>query len=123
MTTWRSIALAFAALLPAAAPAQGIDWQTDYTAAMQQARTSGLPLLLFVVRPNDPACRQADEQTFRAAAVVQGVRGNFVPLRVERDRYEKLADDLSGQTYPTVLLATAKGRILDVHKGPLEAAA
>ena len=71
------------AVLLALLAQSGVDWRTDYTAAVAEAREKGRRLLVHFMMPGRPICRAMDEDTFARPEVVQGVRSKFVAVRLD----------------------------------------
>src|SRR5262249_9756660 len=110
--------------LAAACPdvsAQGLAWRTDYNAARREATATGRPIRLGIGTENCFWCRKLDATTFRVPAVLALVNSDFIPLRVDAEREPGLVQKLQIQSYPTLLLAAADGRIITVIEGYVEA--
>src|SRR5262245_61914281 len=109
-----------ATALVSSAPAAGIRWRTDYAAARQEALEKERPLLLDVVRDHCPWCTKLDSTTFVDPSVVAVAGERFVPLKIDAGRQPALAQALKIQSYPTLVVATPAGKILEMHSGYLE---
>jgi thioredoxin-like negative regulator of GroEL len=117
-------ALLALAALAAACPdlvAQGPAWRTDYNSARREATEKGRPILLDIGTENCFWCRKLDATTFRDPAVLALVNSDFIPLRVDAEREPGLVQRLQIQSYPTLVLAGADGRIITVIEGYVEA--
>jgi thioredoxin-like negative regulator of GroEL len=66
-------------------------------------------------------CQKLDAVVFHEPAIVGLINERFIPLRIDAEREARLAGDLHIESYPTVVLASAEGRILDVQVGFLDA--
>jgi thioredoxin-like negative regulator of GroEL len=111
------------ALTPALASGQEVEWRTDYNAARREAAAKGRPLVIDFGTENCFWCKQLDLRTFRDSAVVNVMNEQFVPLKIDAQRNADLADRLRIQTYPTIVIASSDGRILDTVEGFKEAGA
>jgi hypothetical protein len=118
----RWLVLGLLLFVPGLVRAQELKWRTDYASALQEAKTKGLPLLLEFTRPGDEACLRMEQGALRDGAVERTLGVHFVPLRIDAPQYEALVKAMQIQVYPTVVIASPAGRILDTHKGALEAA-
>src|SRR5437870_2330939 len=103
-----------------AALAQSPAWRTDYNAARREASDKNRPLLLDFGTENCFWCKKLDATTFRDPSVLALINEQFVPLRIDAEREPLLTQKLQIAGYPTVLLATAEGRIITVIEGYLE---
>jgi thioredoxin-related protein len=109
-------------LLTSSLAAQEIQWRKDYGQARQEAIEKGRPLLLTFTSQNCRWCYTLDSTTYRDPVVNQYVAEKFVPLKVEAEMYPGLVSGLGIQGFPTIVVASASGRILEVHRGYIEAA-
>ncbi len=109
-------------LCPASrAPAQEVEWRPDYASARREAVEKNRPLMIDFRTTHCPWCDKLDSVVFHDPSIVGLLNERFVSLTVDAEREVRLASDLNVQTYPTVVLAGADGRILDVQVGFLDA--
>ncbi len=104
------------------AAAEEVEWRTDYVAARREAADKDRPLVLDVGSADCLWCKRLDATTFRDPAVVRLINRQFIALRVDASKDPTLAEKLRVQAYPTVLLASPDGKIVDVLEGFKEAA-
>ncbi len=126
MTFRRPLAgLALLGLLLAGPVARSADvaWRKDYAAARIEAQQTNRPLLLTFCMDDCPWCDALDTSTYRDPTVVKFLGERVVPLKVHKDEYPGLVRDLGIQSFPTIVVASPQGRILEVHKGYLKPAA
>src|SRR5205807_7601220 len=116
--------LAWLALLLAASstPAQEVAWRKDYATALKEAKEKGKPLFLTFTMVGCRWCHTLDSSTYCDPAVARALEEQFVPLKVQAEDYADLVKWLGIQSYPTIVVASPAGRILEIHKGYLEAA-
>ena len=112
------LALAFSP----AGRAQEVPWRKDYAAARQEAVTTGRPLLLHFTTDGCVWCQKLEQTTYRNPAIFKAMTEQFIPLKIDYQQYEELCKKLLVQSFPTIIIATSRGDILDYHKGYLEAA-
>jgi tetratricopeptide (TPR) repeat protein len=105
------------------AAGQEIDWRTDYGRARQEAAEKGRPLLIDFGTSNCVWCKKLDAGPLRDPAIVHQLNSRFVALKIDASRHSTLADFLKIQSFPTLVFATAQGRVLGSHEGYLEAPA
>lgn len=117
------IALAFLALLPMAAVANGIAWNDSYVTARHQSVQSGKPILVSVSSRGCGWCRQLERTTFRDPRVVELLNSRTVPLKIDANdpAHESLVEALGLQSVPTLATITPDGRIVANQAGYLDA--
>ncbi len=101
--------------------AQEVDWRSDYNTARREAASKNRPLVIDFGTEDCFWCKKLDASTFHDPSVVSVMNEKFVPLRIDANREAQLAGALHIQSYPTVVLASADGKILDFQEGFLEA--
>src|SRR5258708_33877722 len=104
-----------------AASAEEIEWRTDYRKARQGAADKDRPLVVDVGTEQCYWGKQLDQRTFQDPAVVALLNERFIPLRVNDQVAPELAQALRIQSYPTIVLANAEGKILGYQEGFVEA--
>jgi thioredoxin-related protein len=110
-----------AALAPSSATAQEVEWRLDYGKALQEAAEKNRPLVIDVVTQHCHFCRQLDQRTFKDSALVALLNKRCIPLKIDAEQHERLAEALKVEFYPTLVFATAKGKILGYQQGFIEA--
>jgi thioredoxin-like negative regulator of GroEL len=105
--------LAFAA----AAPAAEVEWRTDYNAARREAVQKNLPLLVEFGTRTCFWCKKMDAATYRDGTVVGLLNQQFVAVKVDGDRNPFLTQNLKVDGFPTAVLASPDGVILDRVEG------
>jgi hypothetical protein len=100
---------------------QEVEWRKDYNRARQEAAEKGRPMLIDFGTADCLWCKQLDLRTFRDPALIALLNERFVPLKVDAAANRDLAKSLHIQSYPTLVFATAEGRILGYQEGFLEA--
>jgi tetratricopeptide (TPR) repeat protein len=98
-----------------------IAWGSDLDAALAQAKTSGRPVLLFIVGAGSDACARMEKDIFGDAATSAFSAKTFVHVRLDALKDKALADRHGVSELPaTVLLATSGERItrLEGYHGP-----
>jgi thioredoxin-like negative regulator of GroEL len=113
-------ALALAAYARSA-PAQSVQWRTDYNSARKEATEKGRPILIDFGTENCMWCKKLDLSTLRDPAVVRLLNDGFVSLKMDPERETNLAQTLRISQYPTLVLAGPDGKIIGVLEGYQEA--
>lgn len=108
--------------LSSATRADEVQWRSDYTASRRESVEKDRPLVLNVGSEGCVWCRRQDVSTFRDPSVVRLLGRHFVSVRIDASRNELLAEKLRLRAYPTILLASPDGRILEVLEGYQDAA-
>ncbi len=107
--------LAFAA----AAPAAEVEWRTDYNAARREAVQKNLPLLVEFGTHTCFWCKKMDAATYHDGAVAALLNQQFVAVKVDGHRNPFLTQNLKVDGFPTAVLASPDGVILDRVEGYL----
>jgi thioredoxin-like negative regulator of GroEL len=108
--------------LRASASAQEVEWRSDYAKARQEATEKKRPLVIDVGTENCHYCKQLDLRTFRDPTLVAMLNQRCIPLKIDADQHARLAEALRVTNYPTLVFASAEGRILGYQEGFIEAA-
>ena len=106
----------------AGAGAQEVKWRGDYAAARKEATASGKPLLLDFGTESCVWCRKQDATTFRNPAIVGRLNDSFIPMKIDAEKYESLTRALGVDSFPTLILATADGKVIGRQVGYADAA-
>ena len=90
---------------------------------LQERQEKKRPLLLDFGTVNCFYCKKLDETTFRDAAVIARLNRDFLPVKIDAARYPTLVQHLNIQFYPTLVVASPAGKILNTQTGFVEASA
>lgn len=105
--------VAAATMLPQAAYAQGVQWQTDPPAAMQQAIATGRPVLMKFTAEWCGYCRKMEQTTFSDPATAEMVHRDFVPLLIDADEHADIARQLKVSGLPAIVIVAPDMQILE----------
>lgn len=108
-------------VLPVSAMAQEVEWRLDYGKARQEAVEKNRPLFIDVGTENCHYCKQLDLRTFKDPTIVALLNERCIPLKIDADHNSRLAEALKVEYYPTLVFATAEGKILGYQQGFIEA--
>ncbi|HLJ95540.1 MAG TPA: DUF255 domain-containing protein [Gemmataceae bacterium] len=103
------------------APAQEIQWRSNYNQARKEALEKNRPLVLDFGTEHCFWCRKLDATTFLDPHVIEVMNEQFIPLKVDAHRDARLTEFLRIQAFPTVVLAGPDGKILGTLEGYMEA--
>jgi len=98
-----------------------VQWRADYDAARREATAKGLPLFLEFQTDDCYHCRRLEAGPLKDPAVANLLNERYVPLRVDANRSPRLAEALRIQAYPTMIIASADGKIITFLEGYQEA--
>lgn len=120
------ILLVFSASILLAAPIPGhaqehggVRWSPNYRTARREAQEANKPLLVdFGIDPQRCFwCGKLDTTTFRDPTIVRLLNDHFVAVKVDAEVERELAQALRIDSYPTIVLASSGGRVLQVLPG------
>lgn len=103
--------------------AQEVEWRTDYNKARQEATEKARPLMIDFYSIPCYWCEQLNQKTFRDPEIIALLNTRCIPLKVHNDANPALTAQLRIQNFPTLIFASADGRILGTQEGFLEAPA
>ena len=122
------IVLALAVLVPQAAIAdrpitapKNIVWNSEYDAAYHKMQAQNRPMLVFVKSNACLYCQKMEAQTYSHPEVINEVSERFVPAVINSHNEPTLARQLGATVYPTTVIISADGRIVDSIPGFLTA--
>lgn len=102
-----------AAMVLVAVPAlaqEQIVWQADIAKAVEQAKAEKKLVLIHFYGDSCPPCRLIEQKVFPQPKVVQAVMRNFVPVKINVDKAEKLAARYGIRSIPTDVYLSAAGQ-------------
>lgn len=108
--------------LASSASAQEVEWRSDYVKARKEAEEKNRPIVIDVGSENCPWCVQLDLRTFKDPSVVAFLNSRCVPIKIKAEQHPRLIEALHVETYPTLVFASSKGKILGYQVGFIEAA-
>ncbi len=95
----------------------GIVWHSDVTVAKKVTREKRLPMLVFVTRQDCYYCTKMKQSTYADRDVIAEVHRSFVPVQMSGAGHEPAVQKLGIQLYPTTVLLSPEGEVLDVITG------
>lgn len=111
------LVLAVLVLAARTAVADDVEWRHDYAAARKEATETGRPLLLDFGTEACGFCKKLDATTFRDPAVVKALNAGFVPVKIDAHAERRIAEAMHVEAYPTLVVATADGKVVERHSG------
>ncbi len=114
---WAFVSFAMLLGLSGSVSAQDVKWRTDFAAARKEATETGRALLLDFGTESCFWCKKLDATTFRDPKVVKLLNEQFIPVKIDAQKYQQLTDKLGIESFPTLVLATAEGKVIGRHVG------
>jgi thioredoxin-related protein len=87
----------------------GIDWKTDYKAALADAQKDGRYVVVYFNGPNCAPCDAMKAETFADKAVIAAVNKSYVNVSLFLDGPNDVAKQFGIQAIPTIYLVTSTG--------------
>jgi len=100
----------------ATSPLGELQWRDDYAKALEQARSSGRPLILDFTAPWCGWCHKMDDTTMRDA-VVQSDLSDYVRVKVDYDRNQPLAQKFHIRGIPAYVILNQFGEFVALSTG------
>lgn len=87
-----------------------IHWRSDWPAALNEAKTANLPLVLEIYLEGCPVCGRLARETHTDPGVIKALNERFIPVRLEARKHLDLAQDLNVTAAPTTLRFSPEGK-------------
>ena len=91
---------------------QPIPWLDWSTAAFTRARLERKPVFLSITASWCHGCAVMDRTTYADPAIVEAIREQTIPVRVDADRRPDVNERYNLEGWPTTALLTPSGEIL-----------
>ena len=92
--------------------AMGVKWSGDLEAAKATAKASGKLLLVHFSTPSCGPCRVLDSQVFNQPTVAGPIHQKFVPVKINADQSQALAQSFGITQVPTDVIVTPQGQVV-----------
>lgn len=109
--------LATLAAVSVAAGQQAIRWQTNLDAARQWAAQTNRLLLLHFWSETCGPCARMEREVFSRPEVAAAMENNYVPVKINVRQFPMTAQQFGVNSWPTHLILTPQGQVLDRHVG------
>ena len=90
-----------------------IPWSTDIESSLQQAASTGQPVLLEFTADWCMYCKRMEKTTFVDPRVVNFVNQNYVAVRIDADEHKQLVADLDIKGLPAILVVSPTLQIIE----------
>jgi thioredoxin-related protein/YHS domain-containing protein len=107
------VAFALLASLTQHVAANEIPWSTDIEGSLQQAASTGQPVLLEFTADWCMYCKRMEKTTFVDPRVVNFVNQNYVAVRIDADEHKQLVADLDIKGLPAILVVSPTLQIIE----------
>lgn len=97
--------------------AGGIPWIHSTADALAAARQANAPIVAFVTSSHCHYCQKMEAQTWSNDSVIRQVTGSFIPLRLDADREPQVVESLRVRAFPTTVVFTPQGQVIDSAQG------
>ena len=94
-----------------------IKWRTDIRAARRESSETGLPILMKFSAKWCGPCKKMKAETFTDAALTEMINTCFIPVEVDTDQNERLAQQLRIESVPTTMVISPDGDIVERREG------
>jgi thioredoxin-related protein len=101
---------------------QSATWLRDVDHALSVAQVQQRPILLFVSMDGCTYCDRMIATTFSDGTVRRTVGSGFIPTAIKGSERPDLVRQLKIRSYPTTLLVSPDGEVLDMMVGYVDAA-
>lgn len=94
-----------------------IYWTNSPEMAMSLAKESHLPVLAFVTSEHCSYCRKMEREVWSNPQIISQVEAGFIPLKLVASRHRQLVAKLGVRAFPTTIMFTPDGKIINAAKG------
>ncbi len=106
---------------PAAGPDEGgqVNWLKYYDVAREKSEESGKPMLIDFYADWCSWCKKMDQTTYSNKEVAEQINYEFVPLKVDASKDEKLSQRFNVRGLPTTVVVAPDGKVIKSIPGYL----
>lgn len=113
------LTVSFPVGVQAVAQPDRIYWANSPQMFLSLARDSHLPILVFITSDNCAYCRKMKREVWSNPQIIAQVKAGFVPLELHATRHRQLVAKLGVRAFPTTILFSPEGKIIDAATGYL----
>ncbi|TWT96136.1 thioredoxin 2 [Botrimarina colliarenosi] len=100
------------------AQSEGMPWRSDYQAARAEAQQTGKLLLVHFWTESCGPCKLLDARVFNQPQVGMAVSNEFVPVKVNANEAQQLAQAYGVTRVPTDVVVTPQGQVVQSFVSP-----
>jgi thiol-disulfide isomerase/thioredoxin len=97
--------------------ATGVAWQPDLKSAHLAAKESGKPILIVFGAEWCTYCHKLEREVINQPETAAYINENFVPLHLDFDKEERVAELLDVKSLPCTVVITANAELLGKYVG------
>ncbi|HXE55234.1 MAG TPA: thioredoxin family protein [Tepidisphaeraceae bacterium] len=99
-------------------PREKVPWRTDFSAALQEAKQTGKPMLLDFSAKWCGPCQDMRRTTWSSAKVASAL-GDYVPVQIDVDARPDLAHQFNAEAIPHLVVLDSSGNLVKWTEGEL----
>ncbi len=96
-----------------------IAWVADYDTARELSRQQQKPVFLFLTSDGCRFCKKMQSEALTDPSVIRQAQAAFVPTKLRIDPDSPLAKALKVRIFPTTVIISPDGKIVDYARGYL----
>ncbi|WP_168564538.1 thioredoxin family protein [Crateriforma spongiae] len=101
---------------PTASKGQPI-WHQSLEDGWNASRKTGLPMVIFITSENCVYCQAMEKRTWCNDSIAGQLVGRFIPIHLKKGRNDTVLSRIQLKMYPTTLLATPEGKVVQHRDG------
>nr|CBX27362.1 hypothetical protein N47_H21840 [uncultured Desulfobacterium sp.] len=94
----------------------GIKWH-KYEEGMKSGKNSQKKVFLFFYSDFCRYCKEMESKTFKNTSVIDAVNNNFIPVKVNTDKEQNIAEEYGVRGLPSIFFISEKGEITNKYPG------
>lgn len=98
-----------------------VKWQAWSPIVFAEAKKRHKLILLYASTSGCHGCQQMEQLSFDNPAVAQAIRAHYIPIRIDAQKNWALAGYYEVSKMPTMLIVSARNRILKKYNGYVSA--
>jgi YHS domain-containing protein/thioredoxin-like negative regulator of GroEL len=102
---------------------QGLQWETSLAKAPRLAAQTNRLLLVHFGAPWCPPCQRLEQEVFNQPGFGKTLENQYVPVKLNYDQYQALAQQYGVKSIPADLILTPEGKLVQLVLSPASAAA
>lgn len=92
-------------------------WHEELEAGWEASKETGLPMLIFITSEQCTFCDAMKENTLCDPTVRERLFRRFIPIRLRPDANNRVLSRIKVTTFPTILVAHPRGKVLAHRTG------
>lgn len=92
-------------------------WFDDFDAGWRESKRRGVPMLVFITSDHCVYCDAMKQDVWCNEQIAGELRQHFVAIQLQRERDSKLLSRIQVPSYPTTLVASPAGKVMEHRIG------